>query len=91
MAGKADLVDAIADQTGLSKKQASDVLEALSGTMTKLLKKEERIQFPSLGSFQVARRKARTGINPKTKEPIQIKASKTVKFKIGKELRDQIN
>lgn len=92
MAGKADIVDSIADKVdGLTKKQAGEAFEAFVATVSKHLKKGDRVQVPGLGSFVVSHRAARMGRNPKTGEPIRIKASKTVRFKIGKDLKERLN
>lgn len=92
MAGKADIVDSIADKVdGLTKKQAAEAFEAVFGTITRHLKKGERVQLPGFGSFSVSKRAARTGRNPKTGETIKIKASKAAKFKMGKELKETLN
>ena len=92
MAGKADIVDAIADGVeGITKKQAAEAFDATVETIASLLKQGERVQIPGLGSFSVSRRDARTGRNPKTGEAIQIAASNVAKFKAGKDLKDRLN
>ena len=91
MAGKAEIVDAIAQDAGLSKKDATAAFETLVETIRGSLKKGERIAVPGLGIFSVADRKARTGINPQTKAKIKIAACKAAKFKAGKELKDLLN
>jgi len=91
MAGKAELVEAIAGDAGLSKKDATAALDAMINTITGSLKKGERVAIPGLGIFSVADRKARTGINPQTKAKIKISASKAAKFRAGKELKDLLN
>jgi len=91
MAGKAELVEAIAGDAGLSKKDATAALDAMINTITGSLKKGERVAIPGLGIFSVADRKARTGINPQTKAKIKIAASKAAKFRAGKELKDLLN
>ena len=92
MAGKADIVDAIADGVeGITKKQAAEAFDATVETIASLLKDGERVQIPGLGSFSVSRRDARTGRNPKTGEAIQIAASNVAKFKAGKDLKDRLN
>lgn len=92
MAGKADIVDSIADHVeGLTKKQAAEAFEAVFSTITGHLEKGERVQLPGFGSFSVSHRAARTGRNPKTGETIKIKASKAAKFKMGKELKETLN
>ena len=91
MAGKAELVEAIAGDAGLSKKDATAALDAMINTISGSLKKGERVAIPGLGIFSVADRKARTGINPQTKAKIKIAASKAAKFRAGKELKDLLN
>ena len=92
MAGKADIVDAIADGVeGITKKQAAEAFDATVETIASLLKQGERVQIPGLGSFSVTRRDARTGRNPKTGEAIKIAASNVAKFKAGKDLKDRLN
>lgn len=92
MAGKADIVDHIAGTVdGITKKAAGEALDATIEAITKALRKGDRVQIPGLGSFSVSKRGARKGRNPKTGETIQIKASKNVRFKAGKELKDSLN
>ncbi len=91
MAGKAEIVEAIAGEAGLSKKDATAAFESFVNTISGNLKKGERVAIPGLGIFSVADRKARSGINPQTKAKIKIAASKAAKFKAGKELKDLLN
>ena len=91
MAGKAEIVDAIANDAGLSRKDATAALESMINSVAGALKKGERVAIPGLGIFSVADRKARTGINPQTKAKIKIAASKAAKFRAGKELKDLLN
>jgi DNA-binding protein HU-beta len=91
MAGKADIVDEIADKTGVTKKQAADAFEVIINSITKSLKKGERVQLPGFGSFAVSKRNARQGRNPATGATIHIPASKSVRFKMGKDLKDTLN
>ena len=84
------LAAGLADKHGLSKKQANEITDALVAAITKHLKKGDRVRLPSLGIFQVRQRKARMGINPKTREPIKIKASKKLAFRAAKEVKDAI-
>jgi DNA-binding protein HU-beta len=87
---KADLVSAIAKQTKLSKADAERALNAFVDVAKKTLKKEGRLALAGFGTFVVAKRKARTGRNPQTGEPIKIKAGKVVRFKAGKALKGKI-
>ena len=91
MAGKADVIDAMAEQAGISKKEAAAAFDAFIAYITNSCQSGERCSIPGLGSFVVTDRKAREGRNPRTKEKISIPASKNVRFKAGKDLRDMIN
>ncbi len=92
MAGKSDIVDYIADNVeGISKKQANEAYESVVEAIVLHLEKGDRVQVPGLGSFSVGDRAARTGRNPKTGEAIAIAASKSVRFKAGKDLKDAMN
>ena len=88
---KAELVAAIAEKTELSKKDAEKAVKAFTEVVEEELKEGGKIQLVGFGTFEVAERAARTGINPSTKETIQIPASKAPKFKAGKALKDSIN
>lgn len=91
MAGKGDVITAIADQAGISKKEATAAFDAFVGYISDSCQRGERCSIPGLGSFNVSQRRAREGRNPRTKEKIQIPASKNVRFKAGKDLRDALN
>lgn len=91
MAGKADVINAIAEQAGISKKEATAAFDAFVGYISETCQSGERCAIPGLGSFSVSQRKAREGRNPRTKEKIMIPASKNVRFKAGKDLRDLMN
>lgn len=88
---KAQLIDAIADKAGLSKADAKKALDAVVESVTGALKTGDRVGLVGFGSFSVSERSARTGINPQTKQTIQIAAKKVVKFKAGAELADAVN
>ena len=91
MAGKSDIVDYIADNVeGISKKQANEAFESVVEAIVMHLERGERVQVPGLGSFSLGQRAARTGRNPKTGEAISIAASKTVRFKAGKDLKGSV-
>ncbi len=83
---KTQLIDAMAEGSGLSKADAKRALEAFVGATTKSLKSGEKVALVGFGSFSVAERSARTGRNPKTGATIQIPAKKVVKFKAGADL-----
>ena len=91
MPGKAEVINAIAEQAGISKKEAAAAFDAFVNYITEICQNGERCAIPGLGSFSVTERKAREGRNPRTKETITIPASKNVRFKAGKDLRDLIN
>ena len=91
MAGKGDVITAIAEQAGISKKEATAAFDAFVAYVSDKCQRAERCAIPGLGSFTVSERKAREGRNPRTKETITIPASKNVRFKAGKDLRDLLN
>ncbi len=91
MAGKAEIVDAIANDAGMTKASATQALDAVVNYLQQALKKGDRVGVPGLGIFSVADRKARAGINPQTKEPIRIAAAKAVRFRPGKDLKELLN
>ena len=88
---KTELVAAIAEKAGLSKKDAEGAVKAFTDTVAEQLKAGEKIQLVGFGTFEVAERAARTGKNPQTGEAIKIPASKAPKFKAGKALNDVVN
>ena len=88
---KAELVAAIAENAGLSKKDSEKALAAFVSVVTNELKKGEKVQLVGFGTFEVSTRPARTGRNPQTKQEITIAASKAPKFKAGKALKDVVN
>jgi Bacterial nucleoid DNA-binding protein len=83
---KAELIDAIAQESGLTKADSKKALDALISTASATLKKGESITLVGFGSFSVAQREAKTGRNPQTGKPLEIPAKKVVKFKPGSEL-----
>ena len=88
---KAELVEKMAKDAGISKVAALAALNSFTESVTKALKKKDgKVTLVGFGTFSKARRKARKGRNPQTGAPIKIKASKTVKFKAGKKLKDAI-
>lgn len=92
MAGKADIVDAVADSVdGITKKQAGEAFDAVFDSITRYLKKGQRVTLPGFGSFSVSKRAARKGRNPATGQEITIPASKNAKFKSGKDLKESVN
>ena len=88
---KTELVAAVAEKAGLSKKDAEKAVAAVIDAVVDTLKAGDKVQLVGFGTFEVKERAARTGINPLTKEKIQIAASKAPAFKAGKALKDAIN
>jgi Bacterial nucleoid DNA-binding protein len=88
---KADLVDSIAKKTGITKAAAEKSLVAFLDSVESVLKNEGKLTLTGFGTFVVESRKARTGRNPRTGEAIKIPASKVVKFRPGKTLKDSVN
>ena len=88
---KTEIVAAMAEQTNLSKKDAEAALKAFIDVVSEELKKGEKVQLVGFGTFEVSERAAREGRNPQTGETMEIKASKTPKFKAGKALKDMMN
>ena len=88
---KKELIDAIALQAELSKKDAEAAVNAFISTVEAELRKGEKVQLVGFGTFDVTTRAAREGRNPRTGETIKINKSKTPKFKAGKGLKEAIN
>ena len=88
---KAELVAAIAAKTGDTKKGAEASVNAFVDVITDALAKGDKVQLVGFGSFEVRKRAARKGRNPRTKEEIKIPASKAPVFKAGKALKDLVN
>lgn len=88
---KNDLIDLICSKNDqLTKKAGAEILDALFGAMAGTIKKDEKFTYPGFGTFVVRKRKARDGIDPRTREKIKIPASKTVGFKPAKAFKDQL-
>ena len=88
---KTELVAAMADAAGLSKKDAEKALKAFTDVVAEELKKDGKVQLVGFGTFEVSKRAAREGRNPQTGKTMSIPASKAPKFKSGKALKDSIN
>ena len=88
---KTELIAAIAEKAGLTKKDAESALTAMTEAVTEALVNEDKVQLIGFGSFEVKRREAHVGRNPKTGEEIQIPATKLPVFKPGKALKDQVD
>ncbi len=87
---KKQLIEAVAKEMDRSKAESDRAVNAVIESIKKGLKKDTVVQLIGFGSFTVKKRKARKGRNPKTGEPIKIKASKTVSFKPGKGLKERL-
>ena len=88
---KAELIAAVAEKTGLSKKDTEAVVSASLEVITESLAQGEKVQLVGFGSFETKARAARIGRNPRTKEEIKIPASKVPVFKAGKALKDAVS
>ena len=88
---KAELIEHIAQQADISKAAATRALEAMIGGVKTSLRKNSSVSLVGFGTFTVGKRAARSGRNPRTNEPIKIKAAKVPKFRPGKALKDAVN
>ena len=88
---KAELVDSVAAEAKISKADAQRALDSTIESITKALKKGERVALVGFGSFTIAKRAARIGRNPQTGKEIKIAAKKVAKFKAGTELSNAVN
>jgi len=85
---KSELISAVAEKSGLSKKDAEAAVTAVLDVISETLAEGEEIRLVGFGTFEVKKREARMGLNPKTKEPVPIAATKVPAFKPGKALKD---
>lgn len=90
MANKQDLISAVAEKTGFSKKESTTVLNTILNEIESILVSGDKLQLIGFGNFEVRQRSARKGRNPQTGEEITIPASKLPAFKPGKELKDAV-
>jgi DNA-binding protein HU-beta len=88
---KAELVSRIADEAQITQSQANKALQSFINAVSLEIKENSSINVTGLGTFSVSERAERAGINPRTREPIKIPASRSVKFKCSKSLRDALN
>ena len=88
---KAELVAAVAEKTALSKKDSEKAVNAAFEAITEALVGGDKVQLVGFGAFEVKERNARVGRNPKTKETIEIPASRVASFKVGKALKDAVS
>ena len=87
---KTELIAAVAEKTGMTKKDAERVVSATFGSITEALAKNDKVQISNFGIFDFLQREARVGRNPSTKEQIQIPASRQPAFKASKALKDAV-
>ena len=88
---KTELIAAMAEQAGISKKDAEKALKAFTDVVADELKKGGKVHLVGFGTFEVSERASREGRNPQNGEPMHIAASKAPKFKAGKALKDVVN
>jgi len=87
---KAELVARISEEAGISKKAAGIAIDSVVTVIHEVLKKGDKIRITDLGSFSVVKRQARQGVNPRTRKPIKIPATKAPKFTAAKALKDSV-
>jgi DNA-binding protein HU-beta len=87
---KKELISALADASGKSKKEAGEMLDTFVQVVSDTLSKDEEVKLVGFGTFSVVERKARKGVNPLTKEAIDIPATKVPKFKAGNDLKEKV-
>ena len=87
---KAELIEAMASKSGLTKKDAGAALDAFTSTVTETLSKKDTVALIGFGTFSTSERAARDGVNPSTGAKIKIQASTVAKFKVGAKLKDSV-
>lgn len=87
---KTELASAVEAKTSLNKKQSEEAVSAVLASITDALAEGEKVALVGFGTFDVKTRAARTGLNPRTKTPVQIAATKIPAFKAGKALKDAV-
>lgn len=90
LVNKKTLAEAVAEKEDITKKQASEIIDTVFNTITSTLKEGGRVDITGFGKFEVKTRAARTGINPQTKETIEIPETKVPGFKASKVLKDSV-
>ena len=88
---KAELISAVAEKAGITKKDSDKAVNAVIDSVTEALVKGEKVSLVGFGTFEVKNRSARNGINPRTKQPMPIPESKLPAFKAGKALKEALN
>ena len=87
---KAELIEQVASQTGLAKRTSGKAVDAIVSAISDCLARGEKVTLVGFGTFRVRSRKARRGVNPQTRQSIQIPAKKVPKFSAGKALREKV-
>ena len=87
---KGELVDAIASESNLSKADAENALNAFINAVQNTVSAGDKVTLPGFGTFQPALRKARTGMDPRTRQPVQIPERKSAKFSVGSKFKAQV-
>ena len=87
---KQEFVDAVADRAGISKRDASEAVDAVLDTITDTLKRRDAVTFTGFGKFSTSARAARMGVNPRTGERVQIQATTVPKFTAGSALKSAV-
>jgi DNA-binding protein HU-beta len=88
---KNELIEQVAGKTGLTKSAATEAVEAMLESISHTLESGEEVKLVGFGSFRISERKASTGRNPRTGEPIEIDAVRNIKFRQGTDLRERVN
>lgn len=88
---KADLINAVAEKSGFSKKDSEKAINAVIGSVTDALVKGDKVQIVGFGTFEVRERAAKIATNPRTKEKMPVPAKKAPAFKAGKALKDAVD
>ena len=88
---KGEFIKSVADKAGLTQKEASAAYEAMVETIVDAFKADDKVTLVGFGTFELKSKPARTGINPQTKQPVKIAASKAPCFKVGKAFKDLFN
>ena len=88
---KLDIVKVVAEESGLTQKEVTGVVDSVIATIIGELRKGQEVNIAGFGKFVVKKRAKRTSINPRTKEPIEVPASKAPTFRAGKQFKDAVN
>jgi DNA-binding protein HU-beta len=88
---KQDVVDAVANKTGMTKKDAGEAVEAVLDVVTSALQSGDQVTFTGFGKFSTSKRAARQGVNPRTGEKVRIKEAMVPKFSAGSQLKASVN